>query len=100
MAGAGGCATRKEERWWQNDLLLSDFRAGGGLPWLEDAVCVLSPSTALADAAATFIGNTVRQKNDLQDAARQAKDLEGILGGVVILNDHLATWGEVELAEV
>jgi len=67
---------------------------------IADAVCLLSASTALADSAATALGNRIKKKRDLESAAGWADRIEGILGGVVILGDAMATWGDIELAEV
>jgi len=67
---------------------------------VADAVCVLSSSTALADSAATALGNRIKKKRDLENAAGWADRIDGILGGVVILGDAMATWGDIELAEV
>lgn len=67
---------------------------------IADAVCLLSPSAALADSAATALGNRVKRKRDLENAAGWAGRIEGILGGVVILGDAMATWGDVELVEI
>jgi len=67
---------------------------------IADAVCVLSSSTALADSAATALGNRIKKKRDLESAAGWADRIEGILGGVVIMGDAMATWGDIELAEV
>ena len=62
-----------------------------------DAVCVLAPSAALADGAATALCNRIGGKKELRRLDALAKDIEGILGVVVILGDQLATWGDVEL---
>jgi hypothetical protein len=62
-----------------------------------DAVCVLSPSAALADAAATALGNHIRSKKDLQNLPAWSQERKDILGGVVIVGDTLASWGDVEL---
>lgn len=67
---------------------------------ITDVVCLLSKSTALADATATALGNRVRKIADLESAARWAEEIGGILGGVVIVKDTMATWGEIELVEV
>ena len=65
-----------------------------------DAVCILSPSAALADGAATAIGNRIKRKTDLEKVASWAGDIKGILGGVIIFEDRMATWGNVELVEL
>jgi len=67
---------------------------------IADAVCLLSSSAALADSAATALGNRIKKKRDLENAAGWADRIEGILGGVVILRDAMATWGDIELVEV
>ena len=67
---------------------------------IADSVCLLSPSAALADSAATALGNRIKKKKDLENAAGWAEQIEGILGGVVILGDAMATWGDIELVEV
>ena len=64
---------------------------------ITDVVCLLSPSAALADGAATAIGNRVRRKADLESAPKWASEIDGIMGGVVIVEDKMATWGDIEL---
>lgn len=67
---------------------------------ITDAVCLLSKSTALADAGATALGNQVMSSADLEHVARWADRFGGIMGGAVIVKDAMATWGDVELVEV
>jgi ApbE superfamily uncharacterized protein (UPF0280 family) len=62
-----------------------------------DAVCVVSGSCSLADAAATSIGNRVESKGDIQQALDFGKQLEGVTGVVVIIGDALGIWGELEV---
>lgn len=62
-----------------------------------DAACVLAPDAAVADAAATALGNRVRRPGDLKPALEWLAGLPEILGGVVILGDKLGAWGVVEL---
>lgn len=64
---------------------------------IADAVCLVSPSAALADAAATALGNRIRRRADLERVSDWAEEVGGILGGVVIAGDRMATWGDVEL---
>ncbi len=66
------------------------------LGW-SDAACLLSRSTALADAVATAAGNRIRGPSGLERAAEWARAVEGITGGVLITGKKLASWGEVEL---
>jgi hypothetical protein len=65
-----------------------------------DAVCILSPSTALADAAATAVGNRVRSSADLEGGLDRAKEIAGVVGAVIIAGDKLAAWGKIELTEL
>ena len=65
-----------------------------------DAVCVLSPSAALADAAATAVGNLVASPSDLPCGLAKAKTIQGLKGTVIIVGDKLGAWGEVELVEI
>jgi ApbE superfamily uncharacterized protein (UPF0280 family) len=65
-----------------------------------DAVCVLSPSAALADAAATAVGNVVRSPSDLPRGLAKAKSIQGLTGVIIIIGDQLGAWGEVELIEI
>jgi len=62
-----------------------------------DAVCVLSPSAALADAAASQIGNRVKTKADIQPAIDAGANIAGVTGIVIILKNHLGIWGDVEI---
>ncbi len=64
-----------------------------------DAAIVLSRSTALADAAATAIGNVVKKDRDIGKGINLAKEITGIEGVVVIKGDKLGVWGDVHLAE-
>jgi hypothetical protein len=65
-----------------------------------DAVCVLSPSASLADAAATAVGNRVGSSANLSKGLEEAKTIEGLTGVVIIMGDKLGAWGEVELIEI
>ena len=62
-----------------------------------DAAVALSPSTALADAAATALGNRVEKAGDLEPALEYARNVEGITGALLVLQDKMAAWGDIEL---
>jgi ApbE superfamily uncharacterized protein (UPF0280 family) len=62
-----------------------------------DAVIVLSPSTALADAAATALGNIVKDADDIPRAIEKARSIEGLRGLVVIVGDKMGVWGKVKI---
>jgi uncharacterized protein len=63
-----------------------------------DAVIVFSPSTCLADAAATAIGNKVRIAEDIPEALEFAQSLKGLKGVAVIKGDNMGLWGQIKLA--
>ena len=62
-----------------------------------DAVCVISPSCALADASATAIGNMVHSSKDINTAIHFGKSIPGINGIIVVRNREIGAWGSVEL---
>ena len=62
-----------------------------------DAVTVIAPSTALADAAATMICNQVQSESDIQRALAFAQEIEEVRGVIIIMGDQIGAWGEVEL---
>ncbi|UCG84589.1 MAG: UPF0280 family protein [Dehalococcoidia bacterium] len=65
-----------------------------------DAVIVLSPSTSLADAAATAIGNRVSSVDDIQSALQFAQSIEGLQGVAIIKSDRMGLYGQIRIAEI
>ncbi len=65
-----------------------------------DAVSVVSSSCALADAAATAIGNRVQCAADIHSALEWGRSIPGLAGGVVIMGDQLGAWGELEIVPI
>jgi len=62
-----------------------------------DATIVLAKSAAMADAAATALGNVVKQPGDIETALEFAKSISDIKGAVVILGDKMGVWGDVKI---
>jgi ApbE superfamily uncharacterized protein (UPF0280 family) len=62
-----------------------------------DAVIAISHSTALADAAATAIGNRVVAASDVDSVIERVKNIPGLVGAVVIMGDKMGAWGDVKL---
>lgn len=62
-----------------------------------DAACVISDSCALADAAATAIGNRVKTKADIRSAIGFGKQIDGVRGLLIIVGDKIGAWGEIEI---
>jgi uncharacterized protein len=63
-----------------------------------DAVLILSPSTALADAAATAVSNAVKTADDIPAAIELAQSIEGVTGVLIVIGDKLGVWGDVKLS--
>jgi len=66
----------------------------------SDAVCVLAPDTALADAAATAAGNRIRGAGDIQKGLDFLGSLPGVTGGLIIVKEKMGAWGAVELVKI
>lgn len=62
-----------------------------------DSVTVLAPSTSLADACATRLGNEMKTQMDMKKTLDIAKQLPGLHGVVIVHNDKLGVWGDIEL---
>jgi len=65
-----------------------------------DAVCILSKSAALADAAATAVGNIVKEKKDIEAGLERGKGIEGVLGTLIIVGEKMGVWGNVKLTRL
>jgi ApbE superfamily uncharacterized protein (UPF0280 family) len=64
-----------------------------------DAVVVLAKSAALADAAATSIGNRVKTGDDIGGGIDFSQNIGGLKGVVIIKDDRIGIFGEVKLCE-
>jgi len=67
---------------------------------IADAVTVLSPSTTLADVAATAIGNLIKQASDITRGIELAQSTNGLKGVVIIVGDNLGLWGKVNICQM
>jgi len=63
-----------------------------------DAVTVMSRSTALADAAATSVGNLVKTPSQIELGLKRAREIPGVLGVLIIAEDRMGVWGDLEIA--
>jgi hypothetical protein len=61
-----------------------------------DAVCVISQSATLADAAASAIGNRVKSKNDIKSAMDYGIKIPGVRGIIIILGNDMGAIGKVQ----
>ncbi len=62
-----------------------------------DAVSVISKNGALADAAATALGNVIQRPADITEALEKASLIPSIDGVLIIVKDKMAIWGKLEL---
>jgi len=62
-----------------------------------DAVCVISQSATLADAAASAIGNKVKSKKDIKPVLDYGIKILGVKGIIIIYGNDMGVIGEVEL---
>ena len=65
-----------------------------------NAVCILSKSAALADAAATAVGNVVKEKKDISLGLGRAREIEGVLGTLIIIEEKMGVWGKIKLTRI
>jgi hypothetical protein len=82
-------------------ICTSSGRLGHSLSFGDSAAAtVLAASSALADAAATAVGNRVRGRHGVRDALELARAVPGVLAAVVLRGGEIGAWGEVELVEL
>jgi len=62
-----------------------------------DSATVISEDSALADAAASALGNLVQEAADIAPALYWVAAIPGVLGCLVIVGDRLGALGQVEL---
>lgn len=65
-----------------------------------DAICILSKSAALADAVATSIGNIIKEGKDIEQGLERGKEIEGVLGTVIIIGKKMGVWGNLRLTQL
>jgi len=65
-----------------------------------DAVSILAKSSTLADAAATAVGNVVKEKKDISLALGRAREIEGVLGTLIIVEEKMGIWGRIKLTRL
>ncbi len=62
-----------------------------------DAVVAVARNTALADAAATAVGNLVRTPSSIGDALELAARIPSLEGVLILIEDKMGVWGNLEL---
>jgi hypothetical protein len=65
-----------------------------------DAVTVISRDAALADAAATRLGNMVQTWADIDDALELAQRMPSIEAVLILIKDKMGIWGNIEVVPI
>jgi ApbE superfamily uncharacterized protein (UPF0280 family) len=79
-------------------ICTSSGRIGHSLSFGDCAAAtVLARSCALADAAATAVGNRVRGAHGIREGLAAARAIPGVLGAVVLRDGELGAWGAVDI---
>lgn len=62
-----------------------------------DAAVILSRDVVLADAAATSVGNIVKDKECIESGIEYAMSIEGVVGVLIIVGDKMGICGDIEI---
>ncbi len=65
-----------------------------------DASCVLARSCAVADAAATALGNQVQTPADIETAIAKGRAMDGVQGIVIIAGKQIGLGGDLQLVKI
>ncbi len=65
-----------------------------------DAAIILATSAALADAAATALGNRIQTADDIERGLNAVRHTPGVLGAMAVVGESFGAWGEIELVRV
>ncbi|MFH0732313.1 MAG: UPF0280 family protein [Candidatus Omnitrophota bacterium] len=65
-----------------------------------DATVIYSRNCALADAAATAVGNIVQTKDEINDGLNLAKGIKGVEGALIIIKDAMGAWGKIKIVDI
>jgi ApbE superfamily uncharacterized protein (UPF0280 family) len=63
----------------------------------SDATVIISADVALADAAATAVGNLITKPSDFGPAIDFGKTIPGVTGVLLIKDDKMAAWGDLKV---
>ena len=65
-----------------------------------DAAVVIAHDCALADAAATALGNSIKDEKQLERGVKGILNIDGVLGALAVINEKVAAAGDVTLTSV
>lgn len=63
----------------------------------SQAAVAVSPDTALADAAATRLGNLLKDPSRIERALEEIMGIEGIIGAAAVVDDRIGFLGDLEI---
>jgi uncharacterized protein len=93
-----GLKIRINKKYMPIGICTSSGRIGPSLSFGDaDAACILAHDVFLSDACATKAANLVRNDTDIGRALNYTKEIEGILGAVIIRDDKIGIWGDMEI---
>ena len=61
-----------------------------------DAALIIARTAIIADVFATAVGNLVKSEANIEQAMEFAQKYPEIEGGLILIGDKLAAWGEIE----
>lgn len=65
-----------------------------------DAALVVAESAALADAAASALGNRAKSPEHIEEALAFASGIAGVIGCLLIMGEHLGVHGDLDITKV
>ncbi len=78
-------------------ICTSSGRLGHSLSFgVADAVTIFAESAALADAAATSVGNLIRSRQDIERGIDRAREI-GVDGVMILAGDRIGICGKIEI---
>lgn len=85
----------------RHGICTSSGRIGHSLSFgnAHAAVCV-SENTTLADSCATLLGNLVKTPDDVVSALDHVCGIDGIIGAVCIIDEHIGFSGDIEIVKL
>lgn len=64
---------------------------------IADAVAIISDSAAIADAAASYLGNRIKTKEDIEGVLNYEIDKKILKGIIICCEDKLGVYGDIKL---
>ncbi|OPY75525.1 MAG: hypothetical protein A4E64_01900 [Syntrophorhabdus sp. PtaU1.Bin058] len=65
-----------------------------------DAVCIVGRSSLFTDGLATCLGNIVKKKDDIPTAIEKGKAFPDVTGILIVFDESLGVWGDLEIVEI